>query len=167
MAREHLAIIGGRRERAAPDADAFRFSCRFRCDVIGRFLWQRHRHPGLDKRPVEIDLARLADREHSSEPVDPALLASDLLRPNKVEERLGRCRRAVPNLSARVTGLAFHRRVDTVQHDPFSGEAQHCRSDNLGLASIDRDFIGSCLRPETRHRNPCCHKESLPHHHRK
>jgi hypothetical protein len=63
-----------------------------------RFLGKRHRHPGFDKRPVEIGLAGLADREHPSEPVDPALLASDLLRPNKVEERLCRCRRAVPNL---------------------------------------------------------------------
>jgi hypothetical protein len=127
----------------------------------------RHGHAGLDKRPVDIDLARLADREYPSEPVDPALLTRDLLRPNEVEESFCRCRRAVPDLGARVTGLAFHRRVDAVQHDPFAGEAQHCQSDNLGLASIDRDFIGSCLRPETRDRNRCRHKESLPHHHRK
>jgi hypothetical protein len=84
MTCEHLAIIGRSGERPAPNAGARCFGRHFRRDVIGCFLGQCHRHASLDERAIDIDLARLADREDPTEPVDPALLAGDLLRSDKL-----------------------------------------------------------------------------------
>ena len=72
-----------------------------------------------------------------AEVVGPALLADNLLGPDKVEQCFGRRGCTIPGLGARLAGLALDRCVDAVEHNPLPGDTEQCRTDNLRWTPID------------------------------
>src|SRR5215831_1641095 len=143
MAGEHLAIIGRCHEGAAPDTDPRGFGRFLGSHEVCRLLWQRDGHSGFDQRPVDVHFSSLAYREHSTELVRPPLLADNLLGPNEVEQCFGGCGCTIPGFGARLAGLTLDRCVDAVKDDPFPGDTEQRRTDDLSWTAIDRRVLGS------------------------
>src|SRR5215831_3519226 len=164
MSGEHLAIIGGRHERPAPDADPFGLCRRLGSHVIRRLFWERDGHACFDQYPVDVQVASFAYRKHPPELVHAALLAGNLLRPNQIEQCLRRRGRAVPGLAARLTGLALDRRVDAVKEDALSAETEHRWTDDLSLTAIEPRLFGTLGSCQACQRDPGHDSENFARH---